>query len=87
MEYFGSGVIEKHTQFKSITLVIIKFSDIFTKVIPFFELYPLKGIKQKDFLDWCNAANKVKTKLHLTTEGLNLIRNIKQGMNNGRTKK
>ena len=50
IKYFGSGKIEKHTQFPSVTLVIVKFSDLIEKVIPFFELYPLIGIKQNDFM-------------------------------------
>ena len=87
MKYFGSGKIEKHTQFPSVTLVIVKFSDLIEKVIPFFELYPLIGIKQNDFLDWCNAAKLITDGSHLTIEGLNLIRIIKEGMNKGRTNK
>nr|YP_010991042.1 LAGLIDADG endonuclease [Pappia fissilis]WOX61315.1 LAGLIDADG endonuclease [Pappia fissilis] len=87
MKYFGSGVIEKHTQFPAVTLVIVKFSHIIEKVIPFFELYPLIGIKQKDFLDWCKVARLMNGGSHLTIEGLNLIRTIKDGMNKGRPKK
>ena len=41
IKYFGSGVLEKHTQFQAVTLVIVKFSDIKEKIIPFFESYPL----------------------------------------------
>ena len=85
-KYFGSGVIEKHTQFPAVTLVIVKFTDIIEKVIPFFELYPLIGIKQKDFLDWCKVARLMNGGSHLTIEGLNLIRTIKDGMNKGRSK-
>ena len=72
-KYFGSGVIEKHTQFPAVTLVIVKFSHIIEKVIPFFELYPLIGIKQKDFLrrDWCKVARLMNGGSHLTIEGLN----------------
>ena len=55
-------------------------------MIPFFELYPLIGIKQKDFLDWCKVARLMKDKLHLTHEGLNVIWTIKKGMNNSRPK-
>jgi len=86
IRYFGSGVIEKHTQFPAVTLVIVKFSDIIEKVIPFFELYPLIGIKQKDFLDWCEVARLMNGGSHLTIEGLNIIRTIKDGMNKGRPK-
>ena len=87
IKYFGSGKIEKHTQFPSVTLVIVKFSDLIEKVLPFFELYPLIGIKQNDFLDWCKAAKLITDGSHLTIEGLNLIRIIKDGMNKGRQKK
>lgn len=84
--YFGSAVIEKHTKFPAVTLVIVKFSHIVEKVIPFFEMYPLVGIKQNDFLDWCKVAKLMSNKSHLTIEGLNLIRTIKGGMNKGRPK-
>ena len=39
-----------------------------------------------DFLDWCKIAILIKNKLHLTPEGLELIRKIKDGMNKGRLK-
>ena len=55
-------------------------------IIPFFEMYPLVGIKQNDFLDWCKVAKLMSNKSHLTIEGLNLIRTIKGGMNKGRPK-
>ena len=86
IKYFKSGVLEKHTQFPAVTLVIVKFSDLIEKIIPFFELYPLIGIKQKDFLDWCKIARLMNDGSHLTIEGLNLIRQIKDGMNKGRPK-
>ena len=86
-KYFGSGVIEKHTQFPAVTLVIVKFSHILEKVIPFFELYPIIGIKQKDFIDWCFVARLMNDGSHLTIEGLKLILTIKEGMNKGRAKK
>jgi LAGLIDADG endonuclease len=84
--YFDSGVIEKHTQFSAVTLVIVKFVDIIEKVIPFFELYPLMGIKQTDYLDWCKIAKLMNDRSHLTIEGLNIIRSIKDGMNKSRPK-
>ncbi len=53
IKYLGSGLIEKHTKFPAVTLVIVKFSQITDKIIPFFESYKLIGQKQSDFLDWC----------------------------------
>jgi hypothetical protein len=86
VEYFGSGVLEKHTQFPSVTVVIVKFSDIIEKIIPFFNLYPLIGIKQNDFLDWCKVSKLMTEGSQFTIEGLNLIRQIKDGMNKNRKK-
>lgn len=86
MKYYGSGYIEKHTIFPAVTLVIVRFSIIIEKVIPFFEKYPLLGIKQKDFLDWCKIAKLMSAGSHLTAEGFKLIKIIKAGMNNSRYK-
>jgi LAGLIDADG endonuclease len=83
-KYFGSGSIEKHKKFPAVTLVIVKFSIITEKVIPFFKQYPLIGIKQLDFLDFCKIAKLTDDDYHLTIEGLKLIRSIKSGMNTGR---
>ena len=84
IKYFGSGVLEKHTQFPAVTLVIVKFSDIIEKIIPFFDKYPLIGTKQKDFKLWCEIASIMKDGSHLSIEGLNLVRKIKEEMNTGR---
>jgi len=86
IKYLGAGVLEKHTKFPAVTLTIVKFSHIIEKVIPFFELYPIIGIKQKDFLDWCKIAKLMNEGSHLSIDGLNLIRKIKDGMNKGRKK-
>ena len=56
-------------------------SDVENKVIPFFKENPIKGIKAKDFEDWCKAAELVKNKEHLNTEGLEKIVNIVDGLN------
>jgi len=84
IKYLGSGRIEKDSRKAVVSLTITKISDILNIVIPFFEKYPLKGIKQLDYLDFCKIANLMKEGSHLTTEGLDLIRTIKSGMNRGR---
>lgn len=61
-----------------------KFADIDTKIIPFFVKYPIVGQKQLDFQDFCKVAKLMKEKAHITTEGFNEIRKIKEGMNTGR---
>lgn len=64
--------------------VIVKFSDIFTKIIPFFEKYSFKGIKLYNFLDFVKAANLIQNREHLKAEGIEQIIKIKQGMNRSR---
>lgn len=38
------------------TLSIYKFQDIYTKIIPLFRKYKIKGIKWLDFEDFCKTA-------------------------------
>jgi hypothetical protein len=51
IKYFGYGVIEKHSKYPAGSLVIVKFSIIIDKIIPFFELYPLTGQTKFDYID------------------------------------
>lgn len=64
--------------------VVTNFSDIKQKIIPFIEKYPLEGSKKLDFKDFCEIAEIVKSKDHLTASGLEKIRLIKARMNKGR---
>jgi hypothetical protein len=64
------------------TLLQIKnFADIENKIIPFFNRYPILGIKSLDFADFKKVAELIKNKEHLTAEGLNKITKIVAGMN------
>ena len=63
---------------------ILKFKDLTDRVIPLFQSIPLQGVKSYDFQDFCVVVNIMKEKGHLTLEGLNQIRKIKDGMNTGR---
>jgi hypothetical protein len=67
-----------------VALIVTSLSAINLKVIPLFDKSPILGIKQLDFLDWCKVANLMSSGQHLTSEGLELIRSIKNGMNNNR---
>lgn len=59
---------------------VTKFSDLIGKVIPFFKKYQIEGVKSKDFKDFCKVAELMKNKTHLTKDGLDQIRKIKEGM-------
>ena len=49
------------------------------KIIPFFNKYPLQGTKLFDFLDFNKVAKLVENKTHLTSEGFEMIKQIKMG--------
>ena len=63
-----------------------RLSDIAEKIIPFFVEYPLVGVKALDLGDFYKVAAIMRTKGHLTKEGLEEIIKIKAGMNTGRFK-
>lgn len=80
---FGCGAVysqSKHTGTVQ-DFMVTGLSHITDKVIPFFLAHPLQGAKQKELADFIKVAELMKSKAHLTKEGLEKIRAIKQGMN------
>ena len=63
---------------------VSKFSDICEKVLVFFDKYPILGEKAKDYNDFSVVCGLMKSKVHLTKEGVAKIKKIKEGMNRGR---
>ena len=59
-----------------VKLKVSNFSDISTKVIPFFKKYPLQAKKRLQFEQFCQVAKLISTKQHLTTEGIIKVQNI-----------
>ena len=51
INYFGAGRLEKEQRGTVYNLVISKFSDLDQKIIPFFNQYPIQGIKNLDYQD------------------------------------
>ena len=80
--YFNCGKIYKWQD--ACDFIVIKYSDLTNKILPFFNNYPIQGVKYKDYLDWCKAVELIKNKDHLTKEGFDLLCKIKEGMNIGR---
>lgn len=61
---------------------ISKFDDIANTIIPFFNKYPIVGVKSLDFTDFKKVCDILKTRDHLTSTPLfNKIIEIKSGMN------
>jgi LAGLIDADG endonuclease len=65
-------------------LRVSKFSNVINKIIPFFEKYPIKGVKYLDYLDFYKVVKLMSEGIHLTNEGLEQIDLIKAKMNKGR---
>jgi hypothetical protein len=57
--YLGCGRYEARSKDKNTQVgdfVVTKLSDITEKIIPFFEKYPINGVKHLDYLDFCRVA-------------------------------
>ena len=83
IDYLGCGNFYKAGN--AARFIVTNFKDIDKKILPFFTKYLIKGNKSQDFQDFCQAVEIIKNKEHLTVEGLNKIRVIKEGMNLGRS--
>lgn len=78
---FGCGSFSIKEKSGIGTFAVSNFNDILEKIIPFFVEYPILGIKSKDFEDFKEASLLIKSKAHLTKQGLDEILLIKLKMN------
>lgn len=86
VKILAAGIVNIHSE-NAFVFKVSKLVDLNKKIIPLFEQNPIRGVKQLDFLDFCEVAKLMNEGKHLTTEGLNLIRTIKNKMNTKREKK
>ena len=82
--YLNCGIISKIDLKDCLEYSVSDQNSISNIIIPFFNKYPLRGTKLLDYLDWVNCFEIVKNKEHLTSKGLNKIRQIKISLNTGR---
>ncbi|KAA8911225.1 LAGLIDADG endonuclease-domain-containing protein, partial [Sphaerosporella brunnea] len=74
-EYFGGSCGNYYSYSpnrRSADFVVKNFSDITDKVIPFFHNYPLVGAKKLDYHDFCKVVESMRSKAHLTKDGLDV---------------
>lgn len=64
--------------------LVTKLNDIKDKIIPFFDKYPIQGVKFFDFSDLKKVMLLREKNNSLTKEGLDKIKQIQSGMNKGR---
>ena len=72
LEYARYAKWRPHYKYK-----VSNFRDISEKVIPFFKRYPLQAKKSESFDKFCQAAEIIGRKEHLTKQGIEKIRNLK----------
>jgi len=84
--YFGCGNIYKSND-AAFVYQVSKFSDIYDKIIPFFNKHQIQGVKLMDYLDWCQVAELMKNKAHTPPgqKGLENINQIKARINKERS--
>lgn len=84
MSTLGCGRLRVRSNGFACDFVVTRFSDNIEKIIPFFGKYKIEGAKYLDYADFCKGMSLMKTAAHLTIEGLEQIRKIKEGMNSRR---
>ena len=84
LSFLGCGRIKNFHGKEFVNVIVSKLSEIDGKVLPFLEKYPIRGNKFLDYKDFKKVVELMKTKSHLTEEGLAKIKEIKAGMNTKR---
>lgn len=82
-KYLNCGAVYYHNKNASV-FKVAKFEDQSKIIIPFFKVYPILGITELDFQDFCRIGTLMGKGEHLTLEGLAKIKLIKDGMNTKR---
>ena len=81
-KFFGGvGSINTALSRNSARFTISSKSDLVSKVLPHFDAYKLQGNKLKNYLIFKEIVLLMKSKAHLTPEGLNKIKVLKEGLN------
>lgn len=86
IDFFGCGNFTVRSNKIACDFVVSNLSDICKIIIPFFDKYPLFGVKAKNYADFKKAAEIMRVKGHLTDSGLEEILKIKARMNSFRDK-
>lgn len=60
VDYFGYGKYYSTRKAEYEDYIVIKLSDIMSKIIPFFQENVIEGVKFKDYNAICEVANLIK---------------------------
>nr|QBM09666.1 hypothetical protein [Dactylella sp.] len=81
IDTLGCGRVKLSLKQSAVYFVVTDFKNIFEKIIPLFDKYPIRGIKSLDYCNFKEIANLMNNKEHLTEQGLSNIHSIKLNMN------
>ena len=84
LAYFGCGNYFEQPNRGCGQFKCENFLDLYEKILPFFKKYKIRGVKALYFEDWCETADLMNSKDHLTYKGLARIQSLKAGMNRSR---
>jgi len=82
--YFGSGIVSHQINTNVVHYRLRDFNTIGDKLLPLLGAYPLITTKKHDLANFKRVYEMMKRREHLTQQGLDQIRAIKNGMNRGR---
>lgn len=83
VKFLNCGTVYYHSK-NALVFTISNLADIIKVIIPIFNLYPIQGIKQLNYEDFCKIAFLIDKKEHLNPNGLAQIKLIKDRMNTKR---
>ena len=88
IKFFNCGkiVVRSNRSTPRCDYIVQDTSFLLHKIISHFYLYPLKNLKQKDFICLKEALKLIKEKRHLIREGLDKIISLNLEMNSNRYK-
>lgn len=78
--YLNCGRIELTLKQSAVYFVVTNFKDILEKLIPLFDKYNIKGVKELDYAHFREVAMLIQDKQHLSEQGLTKINSIKSNM-------
>ena len=79
--YFGCGKIYENRRTDNHHENLYRYcvrsvNDLQTKIIPFFKKYTLHTAKSQDFLVFCEVMILIENKIHLSLEGIEMIKTL-----------
>ncbi|MEY3370770.1 MAG: hypothetical protein RLZZ361_1440 [Cyanobacteriota bacterium] len=81
--YFQCGVVRTNHEDR-MAFRVRSIKHLTERIIPFFEKHKLKTKKQQDFISFRKVLLKINRKEHLTSEGIEEIKQIASKMNTGK---